>query len=162
MRSVEAFTLVDFVDIVKVKNNVGGNSKDTQPNFDSVTIGMIAALDRGNKNNSFPIPSEELLKYTEIGSATAGDILLSRELGKLGDSGYDATFRPAFLTLEEEEKFNADMNGHSVVRLYSDARTRASLLSSEQVGLNHYMIDQLEASGLSQKLQKQFLLCIIR
>ena len=87
--------------------------------------------------------------------------MLSRELGKLGDYGYDATFRPAFLSQAEEIEFDRNMSEHTITVLLHDARTRASLLNSEKVGFSHYMIDQLELSNMTVPNKKKFLICMI-
>ena len=92
---------------------------------------------------------------------TVNDILLSRKIGQLGESGYNSTFRPAFITKQQETDFNSKLQQHSVVKLLQDARTRASFQNPDNVGMTHYLIDQLESSDIPDSTKKQFLICMI-
>ena len=161
MTTEKAFKMIDFFDILKLRHSILPNTKDSIQNNKSFITALIASVDVADKKNSIPIASQELLKYTELGVSTASDILLSRELGKLGDYGYDATFRPAFLSEREENKFEQNMSEHSLTVLLHDARTRASLIDSEQIGFTHYMIDQLDLSNMTVPNKKKFLICMI-
>ena len=161
MGSLEAFRLIEPVDILKLRHDIVNNNKDTVQNYDSFTTALIASLQIANKKDTLPVPSNEFWNFKQVGNTTANDILLSKELDSLGDSSYNATFRPIFITETQENEFNADFTSHSLIQLFKDARTKASLQNPDKLGLTHFSIDQLELSELSATLKKQFLICII-
>lgn len=161
MPSLQAFRLIEPMDILKLRHDITNENKDTVQNFDSFTTAFIASLQIANKNDTLPLPSNEFWNFKQVGNTTANDILLSKQLDSLGDSAYNATFRPIFITDDQKQEFNSNFESHSLVKLFADARTKASLQNPEKVGLDHFSIDQLEISDLSAKLKKQFLICII-
>ena len=93
--------------------------------------------------------------------ATTTELLLSKEIGQLGDSGFNATFRTLFLTKDDEVKFNSNLNSKSLNLLIKDARTKISQTDADINTQNSYLIDQIEASAEINDVQKKRFVMII-
>ena len=94
--------------------------------------------------------------------ATTTELLLSKEIGQLGDSGYNSTFRTLFLTSEQETQFNSNLHKKSLSMLIQDARTKLSQTNSTTSTQNFYLVDQIEsASDISDTKKKEFVLMIL-
>ena len=109
MSSLKAFRLIDFVDLLKIRHGIFNENVDKNQNFDSFTTALISAFKLSNENSSFPKPSNEFLNFHQIAGTTVNDILLSRKIGQLGESGYNSTFRPVFITKQQETDFNSKL-----------------------------------------------------
>ena len=112
--------------------------------------------------NTIPKCSSEFFDFRSTGMATTTELLLSKQIGQLGDSGYNSTFRTLFLTEEHESTFNSNLHKKHLSLWIKDARTKFSQTDSSTSTQNFYLIDQIEAADdISDTRKKQLLQMIM-
>ena len=130
--------------------------------LNNFSTAFVASVDFADKMNSIPKCSSEFYDFRSTGMATTTELLLSKEIGQLGDSGYNSTFRTLFLTSEQETQFNSNLHKKSLSMLIQDARTKLSQTNSTTSTQNFYLVDQIEsASDISDTKKKEFVLMIL-
>ena len=154
MTTEEAIKLIDVNNLLKRRHNVSYETSDKEHDLNNFTTALVASLSCADKLDSIPKPSSEFFNFRTTGSLTTTELLLSKEIGQLGDSGFNATFRTVFLTENDETTFENNLKSKSLNVLIKNARTKISQLPAEIHIQNSYLREYLYSDPWLTKREK--------
>ena len=145
MTTEHAVKLIDVKHLFRHKHKISYETSDKTHDLTNFSTCFIASVDFADKMKTIPELHPELLDFRSTGMATTTELLLSKQIGQLGDSGYNSTFRTVFLTAEHETTFNSVIHKKCVSVLIQDARTKISQTDSTTCTHKFFLVDQIEA-----------------